>query len=173
MIQRIHILFIVSMVLTSCATNVVTSDKAEALHRESEWAQHSQDPVPNVFGDQKDKKPVRGGFYEQSGSTTSSSSWEAFAHYTYLAYRNINIGFASYPYSISPSGRLVIIPETYHHGATKHTLKIYDKRRNRFILREVNPLVIRGYKWSKDEQTVQVLFENSALIKVLSIPKTL
>jgi hypothetical protein len=133
--------------------------------------QHSQEPVPNLFGDKTEKENVGHGFYEQSGCEASSSSWEAVAHYSYLAYRGIKIGYASFPYSISPSGRFLAIPESYYHGAKSYKLKIYDKSRNRFVVRSIPPKTIRSYNWAKDEQLVTVLFEDSARVDSLSIPK--
>ncbi|WP_200274274.1 hypothetical protein [Luteolibacter pohnpeiensis] len=133
--------------------------------------QHSQSPVPNLFGGKEDKKDVGDGFYEQAGSVASNSLWEAVAHYTYLAYHGVEIGNASYPYSISPSGRFVIIPESYYHGAKSHKLKIYDKTLNRFVLREVEPQVISGYNWAADERMVTVFFESPLKSVPLKIPK--
>lgn len=108
------------------------------------------------------------GFYEQAGSVASNSSWEAVAHYTYLAYRGIKIENASYPYSISPSGRFAVIPESYEYGAKARKVKIYDKNGNRFVVREVQPRNIRGYNWAEDERTVAVIFESPVKVTSLS-----
>lgn len=139
--------------------------------RTSEWKQHSQDPVPNIFGDETKKEPLNNGFYKQAGSVPSNASWESVAHYTFLAYNNIKIGKASFPYSISPSGRFVIIPEVYYHNAPQYKLKIYDKKLNQFLLRNVKPKAISNYIWSNKERTIKVFFANAEKPTILSIPE--
>lgn len=169
--RSIQWLVAASIVLSSCTTSKRADESPSEPYRTSEWIQHSQEPVPNLFGDQSEKENVGHGFYEQSGCEASSSSWEAVAHYSYLAYRGIRIGNASFPYSISPSGRFLVIPESYYHGAKFYKLKIYDKSRNSFLVRSIPAKTIRGYNWTKDEQAVTVHFEDTDKVISLSISK--
>lgn len=93
---RPHILLAAYVALSSCTTSVRTAGGATERQQTSEWMQHSQSTVPNLFGGKEDKKDVGDGFYEQAGSVASNSSWEVVAHYTYLAYHGVEIGNASY-----------------------------------------------------------------------------
>ena len=159
-----------ALVLCSCASQGPVPEPAEIRSRidksgasegqESEWKWHLKKTVPNVFGDRGRKESLKHGFYEQDGTVLSNASWEAVAHYSFLAYRGSMIGNAGYPYSISPSGRFVVIPVSYSSGEESRKLKVYDKKRGRFLLREVGGQAIEGYDWSPDERSIVVTFEN-------------
>ncbi len=144
------ITYLVFLALGSCASDGPVSGASEAKNRggmpeESEWEPHPKELVPNVFEDRGKKKSLKFGFYEQDGTVLSNASWEAVAHY---------------PFSISPSGRFVVIPVTYSSGEESRDLKIYDRKQNRFILRKVGGLAIKEYEWSSDDRSIVVTFEN-------------
>lgn len=159
------ITYLVFLALGSCASDGPVSGASEAKNRggmpeESEWEPHPKELVPNVFEDRGKKKSLKFGFYEQDGTVLSNASWEAVAHYSFLGYRGSMIGNAGYPFSISPSGRFVVIPVTYSSGEESRDLKIYDRKQNRFILRKVGGLAIKEYEWSSDDRSIVVTFEN-------------
>lgn len=157
--------------LASCAISVPEAKKEDSATQSTEWAEHAQKPISNVFGGTTPKRSLRGGYYEQSGSVASDASWEAVAHYTYLGHNGFQIGIAQRPYSISPSGRFVVIPEQYVSGSTHHILKIYDSELNRFIRREIPPNVVRSYEWTNNECIVEVSFEDPNTVESITVPK--
>jgi hypothetical protein len=150
---------ITCFMLDSCTISIPTEGQQDPTSVSTQWIKHSTEAVPNYFGEKPPKRFLKDGYYEQAGSV--ASSWEV-AHYTYLGYNNVQIGIAQLPYSISSSGRFVAILEDYYSGAKTSKLKIYDKSRNRYLIREIPPLAIRGYNWEKDEQAVTALhYHNS------------
>ncbi|MDA7933431.1 hypothetical protein N9B65_00130 [Akkermansiaceae bacterium] len=154
------------LALVSCSSDEPFSETSHTRRKETEWQAHPRKPVPNVFGGSGRKRSLEHGFYEQAGSVPSNATWESVAHYDFLGYRGSVIGNSGHPYSISPSGRFVVIPVTYLVGEERRELKIYDKKRNRFILRKVAGLAIQDFEWSADERSIVVVFDNDQKTRI-------
>lgn len=155
-----------ALTLSSC----IPATQPPSEEKTSTWKNHPHEPVPHVFGETTEKEYIRSGFYEQSGSVPSSASWESIAHYTFIAHNGHMIGYAGRPYSISPSGRYLIIPVSYLHGEKQHTLKIYDKKLNRYTLQYIPAMTISSYQWTPNEQSVEITSQETNKTTTIHLP---